>query len=91
MKQYTDQLVQELKPTDHPMRFCFAKWACDQLTEDAQYGKKKIISDKANLDFSGYVNKQHCRIWSTENPHAYVEKPTHPNESLFGAEFSPEA
>ena len=26
---YKVQLVQELKPTDHPMRFRFAKWACD--------------------------------------------------------------
>ena len=23
-----------------------------------------------------YVNKQNCRIWGTENPHAYIEKPT---------------
>ena len=22
-------------------------------------------------------NKQNCRIWDTENPHAYIEKPTH--------------
>ena len=35
------QLVQELKPTDHPMRFRFAKWACDRLTEDADFAKKK--------------------------------------------------
>ena len=26
----------------------------------------------------GYVNKKNCRIWDTENPHAYIEKPTHP-------------
>ena len=25
----------------------------------------------------GYVNKQICRIWGTENPHTYIEKPTH--------------
>ena len=25
-----------------------------------------------------YVNKQNCRIWNTENPHAYIEKPTNP-------------
>ena len=35
MTPYTVQLVQELKPTDHPMRLRFAKWACDRLTEDA--------------------------------------------------------
>ena len=26
----------------------------------------------------GYVNKQNCSIWGTENPHTYSEKPTHP-------------
>ena len=24
------------------------------------------------------INKQNCRIWGTENPHAYIEMPTHP-------------
>ena len=33
MTSYKVQLVQELKPIDHPMRR-FAKWACDRLTED---------------------------------------------------------
>ena len=47
--------------------------------EDADFGAKKIIfSDKAHFDFGGYVNKQNCRIWGTENPHANIEKPMHP-------------
>ena len=41
--------------------------------------KKYIIfSDGARFDLGGYVNKQNCRIWGTENPHAYIEKPTQP-------------
>ena len=33
--------------------------------------KKKIIfSDEAHFDLGGYVNKQNCRIWDTEKPHA---------------------
>ena len=57
----------------------FAKWACDRLTEDANFGKKKkiIFSDEAHFDLGGYVNKQNFRIWGIENPHAYIEKPTH--------------
>ena len=39
--------------------------------------KKIIFSDEAHFDLGGYVNKQNCRIWGTENPHAYIEKPTH--------------
>ena len=52
---YRVQLVQQLEPIDHPMRFRIAKWACDRLTED----------------LGGYVNKPNYRIWGTENPHAF--------------------
>ena len=37
-----------------------------------------IFSNEAHFDLGGYVKKQNCRIWSTENPHAYIEKPAHP-------------
>ena len=60
----------------------FAKWACYRLTEDADFGKKKIIfSDEAHFDFGGYVNKQNCHISGIENQHAYIEKPTHPKQA----------
>ena len=42
MAPYKVQLIQELKPFDHPMRFHFAKWAYDRLTEDADFGKTKL-------------------------------------------------
>ena len=39
-----------------------------------RFCKKKIIfSDEAHFDFGGYVNKQNCRIWGTENLHAYID------------------
>ena len=41
MTPYKVQLVQELDPIDHPVRFRFAKGACDRLTEDADFGKNK--------------------------------------------------
>ena len=45
-----------------------------------RFWKKKniIFSDEAHFDLGGYVNKQNFRIWGTEKPHAYIEKPTHP-------------
>ena len=58
------------------------KWTCDQRTEDADFGKNIIFSDKAHFDLGGYVNKQNCRIWGTENTHAYIEKPTHPKRVI---------
>ena len=42
------------------------------------WAKKIIFSDEAHFNFGGYVNNQNCRIWGTENPYAYIEKPTHP-------------
>ena len=41
--------------------------------------KKNIFSDEAHFDLGGYVNKENCRIWGTENPHACIEKPAHPD------------
>ena len=40
--------------------------------------KQFIFLDKAHFDLGGYVNKLNYRIWGTENPHAYIEKPMHP-------------
>ena len=41
--------------------------------------KKKIIfTHEAHFNIVGYANKQNCRIWGTENPHAHIEKPAHP-------------
>ena len=42
--------------------------------------KKIIFSDEAHFDVGGYVNKQNCSVWGTENPHVYIEKPTHPKQ-----------
>ena len=70
-----------MKPIDHPMRFRFAKRACDRLTEDADFGKKKkekiIFSDEAHFNLGRYVNKLNCRIWNPEKPYTYIEKPTY--------------
>jgi len=37
MKPYKIQLVQELKPHDHPMRFRFAQWVEQRLVEDEYF------------------------------------------------------
>ena len=58
--------------------------ACDRLTEDADFGKKIILSDEAHFDLGGYVNKQNCRIYTLKN--RLIQ-----NESLFGADFGAEA
>ena len=87
MMPYKVQFVQELKPIDHLMRFRFAKWACDRLTEDADFVKKNIFSDEAHFDLGGYVNKQNCRIWATEIALVCIEKPKHPKRVIVWCGF----
>ena len=51
--------------------------------------KKSIFSDEAHFDLGRYVDKQNCRIWGTENPNAYIEKPTHPKRVTVWCGFWP--
>ena len=46
-----------------------------------------IFSDEAHFDLGGHVNKQNCRIWGTENPQAYIEKPTYPKRVAIWSGF----
>ena len=49
--------------------------------------KKSIFSVEAHFVLGRYVNKQNCSIWGTENPHAYIVKPTHPKRVTVWCEF----
>ena len=48
---------------------------------------QSFISGEAHFDLGGYVNKQNCRIWGTETPHAYIEKPKHPKRGTVWCGF----
>ena len=86
------QIETDRRPT-HRIWLCirFAKWAYDRLTENADFGKKKIsFSNETHFHLSGYVNKQNCRIWGTENIHTLKSRRIQ-MESRFGADFGLEA
>ena len=55
MKVYKVQIVKELKPHDHPMRFRFAQWAEDRLVENEHFYRKIIFSDEAHFHIGGLV------------------------------------
>ena len=42
------------------------------------------MSDEAHVHFGGYVNKQNCRIWGSENP-----EPLKPDRTLLEHGFLP--
>ena len=39
---------------------------------------KIIMSDEAHFYLEGYVNKQNCRSWGSENPKIIIGKPLYP-------------
>ena len=88
---YKVQLTQELKPNDHAQRRAFVEWIIEHQQVDADFSSKIILSDEAHFHLDGFVNRQNCRIWGSENPHVTVEKKCIHNVSLFGADFGLEA
>ena len=76
MTPYKVQLVQELKPIDHPIF--------------ASLNGPAIFSDEAHFDLGGYVNKQICSIWAQKIWSHTVKSRRTQNEFLFGADFGPE-
>ena len=52
-------------------------WGCDWLTEDADFGKKKIIfSDEAQFDLGEYVTKQNCRTHTLKSQLTHKKRVT---------------
>lgn len=77
---YKVHLTQELKPADHGQRRTYANWVLEKQAVDADFSNKIFFSDEAHFSLGGYVNKQNCRIWGSENPQLIVEKPLHPEK-----------
>lgn len=77
---YKVQLVQELKPADHCLRRTFVNWLFEKLNENNAFFNKIIFSDEAHFQLGGYVNKQNCRIWGSQNPQTVLEKPLYPKK-----------
>ena len=48
------------------------------VSENANFLNNLIMSDEAHFHLNGYVNKQNCRIWGTENPRALHQRQLHP-------------
>ncbi|CAI6366289.1 unnamed protein product [Macrosiphum euphorbiae] len=75
---YKLQLTQELKAGDRGKRRQFVEWFHNMQVEDADFAMKIIFSDEAHFHMSGFVNKQNCRLWGTENPQQIEQRQMHP-------------
>ena len=73
---YKIQLTQELHPTDYQKRLDFATRFL-QLAENEDFVNNLIMTDEAHFHLSGFVNKQNCRFWASENPKEVHERPLH--------------
>ena len=66
----------ELKDADHDRRLQYCFFFKENLNGNDVLDKT-FFSDEAWFHLSGYVSSQNSRIWSSENPHEFVEKPLH--------------
>ncbi|GFY32237.1 uncharacterized protein TNCV_3557451 [Trichonephila clavipes] len=64
----------------HRARRRFVEWAQNEIAVVPDFHKQILFSDEAHFWLNGYVNKQHCPIWSEANPQVYVETPLHPEK-----------
>ena len=52
-------------------------WVLEQKKEDINFSNKIFFRDEAHFALGGYVNKQNCRIWDSEDPQVIEERPLH--------------
>lgn len=71
---YKMQLTQQLKVADHQKRRQFVDWVLRKRQEDDSFAQNIIFSDEAHFLLNGFVNKQNCRIWGSENPRVINER-----------------
>ena len=69
------QVLHQQKRGDKAKRLQFCKWLLRKW-DASSFRKHFIMSDEAHFYLSGAVNKQNCRVWGEENPHATLERET---------------
>ena len=50
------------------------------LVDERKFFGKIFFSDEAHFTLGGYINKQNCRIWSSEDRQVIEERPLHPQK-----------
>ena len=74
---YKIQVAQELSELDKVGRLQFCNEFLDLVKSKSDIVNTLLMSDEAHCHVSGYVNKQNCRYWATNNPHELHQRPLH--------------
>jgi hypothetical protein len=82
---YKIQLLQKLNEDDPDRRLEFCEWFLSRYEVDERVLSLIIFSDEAIFQLDGKVNRQNCRIWGQENPHAVQEVPLHSEKVMVWA------
>ena len=54
---------------------------------EPEFHRRIIMNDEVYFHLGGYVNKQNCRIWGSENPKEIIKKPLYPQRVTVWCDF----
>lgn len=74
---YKIQVVQKLNRDDKIARLQFSEQFLEIFNADENVLNNLVMTDEAHFHLDGYVNKQNCRYWASENPFNLHEQPLH--------------
>ena len=80
LQSFKVQLTQQLKPADYSQCRRYVESVLEQQAVYRNYPDKIFFRNAAHFGLGGYVNKQNCRIWGSENSQVIEEKPLHPEK-----------
>lgn len=75
---YKVQVVQQIYENNIKKRLEFCKTMIQKLENDPQLLNRIWFTDESHFHKDGHCNKQNYRIWGTEKPETFIEKPAHP-------------
>ncbi|PRD33585.1 UNVERIFIED_CONTAM: hypothetical protein NCL1_17226 [Trichonephila clavipes] len=64
---------QELKPPDFDSHRDFVNLVFSKMEEQHDWLRSVLWTDEVHFTLSGEVITHNCRMWTTENPHAFVQ------------------
>lgn len=76
MHPYHYQRVQQLEEGDRESRRNFCRWMLQKLRRNEDFVSQILFTNEAGFDRKGVFNFHNEYVWTSENPHAVVEKNT---------------